>query len=85
MAEEKETKKIKAPPEKPKKEKKEEAAAAPSVEGKASGEKKSVKINKMNLAEIEAKLQEIQSAQGGWSSAYARHLLRRKDWLTLKK
>lgn len=39
------------------------------------------KLNKLSLAEIEKKLEEIKSSQGGLSSRYARELLRRRDIL----
>jgi hypothetical protein len=45
---------------------------------KAKGGKK---INKMSLAEIEKKLAEVKSAQGGLSSRYARELQRRQNFL----
>jgi len=37
------------------------------------------KINKMSLAEIEAKLAEVKSSQGGLSSRFARELQKRRD------
>jgi len=39
------------------------------------------KINKMSLAEIESKLEEIRKLTGGHSSRYARELHRRRDIL----
>ncbi len=42
---------------------------------------KNKKINKMSLAEIEAKLEEIKGTMGGYSSRYARELLRRREIL----
>jgi hypothetical protein len=45
---------------------------------KAKGGKK---INKMSLAEIEEKLSEVKSSQGGLSSRFARELQRRRDVL----
>lgn len=41
--------------------------------------KRGKKMNKLTLAEIEKKLEEVKSAQGGFSSHYAKGLLRRKD------
>ncbi len=67
--------KEKAESPKPKKEAPKEEVPA------ASGEKKNKKINKMTLAEIEAKLGAIQQAQGGLVSSYARQLIRRKKAL----
>jgi hypothetical protein len=43
--------------------------------------KKSKKLNRLTLAEIETKLEEVKSAQGGLSSRYAKELLRRRDIL----
>ena len=43
---------------------------------------KNKKINKMSLAEIEAKLEEINGSMGGHSSRYARELLRRREILS---
>ncbi len=39
------------------------------------------KINRLTLVEIEKKLEEIKGSQGGYSSRYARELLRRKEIL----
>ncbi len=39
------------------------------------------KVNKMTLAEIDAKLNEVQTAQGGLRSRYAKQLLLRKKSL----
>ncbi len=39
------------------------------------------KINKLTLAEVEKKLEEVESVQGGYSSRYAQTLLRRRDIL----
>jgi hypothetical protein len=44
--------------------------------------KKTKKINKLSLAEVEQRLQELKNAQGGLSSRYARELLRRKQILS---
>jgi hypothetical protein len=41
--------------------------------------KRSRKINQLTLAEIEKKLEEIKGSMGGFSSRYARELLRRKE------
>lgn len=35
----------------------------------------------MNMAEIEAKLEEVKSAMGGLNSKYARQLILRKEYL----
>jgi hypothetical protein len=43
------------------------------------------KINKLTLAEIEKKLEEVKSAQGGYSSRYAQILLKRRDILRARK
>lgn len=40
------------------------------------------KVNQMNAAEIEAKLKQIQEQQGGLTSKYAEHLLKRKNNLS---
>lgn len=55
--------------------------------GQASPEKKkkNKKVNEMTLEEIEKKLQDVQQTQGGLSSLYARHLLRRKEILLASK
>jgi len=55
------------------------AAAAPEPEKSGSGNKK---INKMTLPEIEAKLNELKTSQGGLRSRYARQLVLRKKALT---
>jgi len=53
--------------------------AAPGAEGeKDAGNKK---INKMTPAEIDVKLNELKTAQGGLKSRYARQLLQRKKAL----
>lgn len=39
---------------------------------------KNKKINRLTLAEIEARLEEIKKAEGRWQSRYARALLARK-------
>jgi hypothetical protein len=43
------------------------------------------KINKLTLAEVEKKLKEIESTQGGYSSRYAQVLLKRRDILRAGK
>ncbi len=43
---------------------------------------KNKKINRLSLAEIEARLEEIKKAEGRWQSRYARALLARKKALT---
>ncbi len=47
--------------------------------------KKRKKINKLTLAEVEKKLEEAKSAQGGYSSRYAQKLLRRREVLRSQK
>lgn len=47
--------------------------------------KKNKKIKRMTLAEIEAKLQEVQQKMGGFQSKYAQHLLARKAVLMGQK
>jgi hypothetical protein len=42
---------------------------------------KNKKINKLSAAEIETKLNELQTSQGGLKSVYARMLLKRKKTL----
>jgi hypothetical protein len=67
--------------------KKEPAKPAPKAEAPASGggeqEKAegNKKINKMTPAEIDAKLNEVKSAQGSLRSRYAKQLLLRKKAL----
>jgi tRNA-binding EMAP/Myf-like protein len=53
------------------------------AETKSEGEKaaKTPKINKLDVAEIDAKLNEIRTAQGGLGSRYAKQLLLRKKVL----
>ena len=43
------------------------------------------KINQMTLAEVEKQLEEIKGSQGGFTSRYARELLRRKSILRSAK
>lgn len=74
---------------KPAKEKKEKPAEPKKAEAPAAAEKaekaekaegsQSKKINKMTLAEIQAKLEEIKTKQGGHRSKYARQLLHKKS------
>jgi hypothetical protein len=65
---------------KPAEPKKAEAAAAP--EKPEGGEAaRSKKINKMTLDEVQAKLEDIRSKQGGLRSRYARQLLQKRDLL----
>ena len=52
--------------------------ADPKEGEKTAGNKK---INKLTPAEIEAKLAEIKTSQGGLKSRYARQLLQRKKAL----
>lgn len=81
MAEKKETAKPeKAPKAAPKPAPKATPKAETPVEsspeaGKAPANKK---INKMSLAEIDARLNEIRSSQGGLKSRYAKQLILRK-------
>jgi len=88
MAEKKDTAKAPKPAKeaKPGKEAKKEApkpepaaAAAPEPDKPGSSNKK---INKMTLAEIDAKLNELKTSQGGLRSRYARQLAHRKKALT---
>lgn len=57
----------------------EAAPKAESAEGEKAGGNK--KINKMTPAEIDAKLNEIRSSQGGLKSRYGKQLLQRKKAL----
>jgi len=50
-----------------------------------SAEIKNRKINRMSLASIESKLEDIKTAQGGLESKYAQQLLRRKKALDSSK
>lgn len=54
------------------------AAAPGAVAEKEAGNKK---INKMTPAEIDAKLNELKTAQGGQKSRYAKQLIQRKKAL----
>ncbi len=55
--------------------------AEEKVEQNQEKAKKGKKTNKMTLAEVEKKLEEIKSAQGGLSSRYAKELIRRQGLL----
>jgi hypothetical protein len=46
---------------------------------------KKKKINKMTLAEIETKLEEVKIKMGGLDSKYAQHLILRKNYLNSLK
>lgn len=83
MPEKKEAAKAPKPAKETKKEapKPQAAAEAPSEAEKSGPANK--KINKMTLAEVEAKLNEIKSSQGGLRSRYARQLVGRKKILSL--
>jgi len=82
MPEKKDAAKAPKPPKVTKKEApKPEAAVEAPAEAEKSGPANK-KINKMTLAEIEAKLNEVKSSQGGMRSRYARQLLGRKKILT---
>jgi len=79
-AEKKETPKPdKEKKEKPAEPKKAEAPAAAAEKTDAESGSRSKKINKMSLAEVEAKLEEIKGKQGGLRSRYARQLLHAKS------
>lgn len=60
-------------------------AMTASAQVESPKKKKNKKINKMTLEEIEKKLQEVQQTQGGLTSLYARHLLRRREVLLAQK
>jgi hypothetical protein len=47
--------------------------------------KRGKKINKMTISELEKKLEEVKSSQGGLASRYARELSRRKEILRAGK
>lgn len=68
-----------------KKDKKDAAKAeqAPAAEDQKK-EGHNPKVNKMTLAQIEKKIEEVQSSQGGLMSRYAKQLLRRRDLLKSK-
>lgn len=44
---------------------------------KNEGASQRKKINRLSLAEIEAKLEQLKATSGGMQTLYARHLLRR--------
>jgi len=82
MAEKTETPKPdKEKKEKPAESKKPEAPVAAAEKSDKESGSKSKKINKMTLAEVEAKLEEIKGKQGGLSSRYALQLLHKKSLL----
>ena len=58
-----------------------EAPAAEEKQEKKEGASKRKKINKMPLAIIEAKLEELKAVPGGMQTKYAQHLLHRKNVL----
>jgi hypothetical protein len=60
-----------------------QAQAAPAAQATPAAESgpKRKKINRLGLAEIEARLAECQEKQGGLASKYARQLLARKKAL----
>ncbi len=62
----------------PKKEAQKEQAPAPVPDSPAAKKKK---INKMTLAEIETKLEELKKSRGGLTSKYAQQLGHRKNTL----
>jgi hypothetical protein len=55
--------------------------AEEKIEQSEEKTKRNKKIKQMTLAEIEKKLEEIKGSMGGYSSLYARELLRRKEIL----
>lgn len=89
----KEDKKVKAEDKDaaPVEEKKEEPAAQPEpekTEETTAAEPKTPikkKVNKMTLAEVNAKLKDVTEHQGGLESKYAHALLERKSYLESKK
>lgn len=70
----------------PKQEKAKEPAvakeAAPAVAGEEGAKKKRLKIHKMSLHDVEAKLKLVEEKMGGLQSKYARSLLIQKEELT---
>ncbi|MGB9906353.1 MAG: hypothetical protein ACPLRR_03070 [Candidatus Saccharicenans sp.] len=52
------------------------------ADGATDKSRKNKKINRLTLAEIEARLDEIKKTEGRWQSRYARALLARKKVLT---
>jgi ribosomal protein L29 len=82
MAEKTETPKPdKEKKEKPAEPKKTEAPAPAAEKSEKESGSKSHKINKMTLAEVEAKLEDIKGKQGGLRSKYALQLLHKKSLL----
>lgn len=80
MAEKTETPKpAKEKKEKPAEPKKTEAPAAAAEKTEKGEGSHSKKINKMSLAEVQAKLEEIKAKQGGLRSKYALQLLHKKS------
>ncbi len=80
MAEKKEKEaEAKAPKAKP--QKAPEAPAAEEKQGKSESPSKRKKINRLPLADIEAKLEELKTVPGGMQTKYAQHLLQRKNIL----
>jgi hypothetical protein len=55
--------------------------AEEKVEQPQEKAKKSKKLNKLTLAEVEKKIEDVKNTQGGFSSRYARELRHRKDIL----
>ncbi len=68
-----------------KKDKKDAAKAepAPAAEAQKKADR-NPKVNKMTLAEVEKKIEEVKSGQGGLLSRYAKQLIRRRDLLKSK-
>ncbi|MCJ7589423.1 MAG: hypothetical protein MUQ00_16235 [Candidatus Aminicenantes bacterium] len=68
-----------------KKDKKDAAKAEPAPAAEDQKKKgHNPKVNKMTMAQIEKKIEEVQSSQGGLMSRYAKQLLRRRDLLKSK-
>jgi len=57
------------------------AEEKPEPEKGEAAPAKSRKINKMTLAEVEAKLEEVKSTMGGLNSKYGQQLIQRKEYL----
>jgi hypothetical protein len=51
-------------------------------EAAAEKEPRRKKVKDLTLKDIETRLAELKTSQGGWRSRYARHLLDRKKALT---
>ena len=87
-----ETKKEEPPAEKPAKTKTEIPPKKPAEEDKkeqklqaeAGSAKKRIKINKMSLEQIEAKINEAKEKMGGLASDYIKQLIKQKDILLNK-